>query len=51
LFNYGEEINVLEYYLEALDIWKGFLGDVPQHYKERWDMLSDYGFDYSKPSV
>ncbi len=51
LYNFGNDEEIIPYYQRALDLWIAFLKDAPQNYRERWDKLSDYSFDYSKPSI
>lgn len=51
LYNFGEDDEIIPYYQRAKKLWKDFVSDAPQQYRDRWDELSDYSFDYSKPSV
>ncbi|WP_372766423.1 6-hydroxymethylpterin diphosphokinase MptE-like protein [Pseudoalteromonas sp.] len=51
LYNFGDEQSIVPFYKNALKLWITFLKDAPQHYRERWNKLSDYSFDYSKPSI
>ncbi|MCZ2721211.1 DUF115 domain-containing protein [Marinomonas sp. 15G1-11] len=51
LYNFGDETNIIPYYNKAKNLWTDFVADAPQQYRDRWDELSDYSFDYSKPSV
>jgi len=47
LYNYGDSEEVMPYYQEALAIWVDFLKNMPDLYRERWDLLSTYSFDYN----
>jgi len=51
LYNFGTSEEALPYYSDALVLWIDFLKQAPTYYRERWNQLSDYSFDYSKPSV
>lgn len=51
LYNFGDEEEIMPFYKQALNLWIAFLKDAPQNYRERWHKLSDYSFDYSKPSI
>lgn len=51
LYNFGKDREIIPYYREALTLWIEFLRQAPNYYRERWNKLSDYSFDYSKPSV
>ncbi|GLX83128.1 motility associated factor glycosyltransferase family protein [Thalassotalea eurytherma] len=48
LYNYGDSEEIMPYYQEALDVWIDFLEKAPDMYRERWNVLSDYGFDYNE---
>lgn len=51
LYNFGDEKTIVPYYEKAKTLWRDFIADAPQQYRDRWNELSDYSFDYSKPSV
>ncbi|GAA79454.1 hypothetical protein P20495_1955 [Pseudoalteromonas sp. BSi20495] len=51
LYNFGDETSIIPYYEKAKKLWIDFIADAPQQYRQRWNELSDYSFDYSKPSV
>ncbi len=51
LYNFGDETTIVPYYEKAKTLWRDFIADAPQQYRDRWNELSDYSFDYSKPSV
>ncbi|NMP32892.1 motility associated factor glycosyltransferase family protein [Thalassotalea sp. M1531] len=46
LYNFGDSEEVMPYYQDALNIWIDFLRKAPDYYRERWDRLSDYSFEY-----
>jgi len=48
LYNYGKSDEIMPYFNEALNVWIDFLKDAPQMYRDRWNELSDYGFDYNE---
>ncbi|WP_448213117.1 motility associated factor glycosyltransferase family protein [Colwellia sp. MEBiC06753] len=48
LYNFGDSSEVMPYYQDALNIWIDFLRKAPDYYRERWDLLSDYSFDYGQ---
>lgn len=51
LYNFGDDHEIIPLYMEARDLWVKFIEEAPEEYESRWDVLSDYSFDYSKPSV
>jgi len=51
LYNFGNDKEIIPYYQEAKELWKDFILEAPNQYRARWNVLSDYSFDYSKPSV
>ena len=51
LYNFGDDKEIIPYYQEAKELWKDFILEAPNQYRTRWNVLSDYSFDYSKPSV
>ncbi|MGS0534956.1 hypothetical protein [Pseudoalteromonas sp. SaAl2] len=51
LYNFGDDKEIIPYYQQAKELWKDFILDAPNQYRTRWNVLSDYSFDYSKPSV
>jgi len=51
LYNFGDDKEIIPYYQEAKELWKEFIIEAPNQYRARWNVLSDYSFDYSKPSV
>ena len=51
LYNFGDDEEIIPFYMQAKDMWKEFIVEAPNQYRTRWNVLSDYSFDYSKPSV
>lgn len=51
LYSFGDETEIIPFYMQAKDMWKEFILEAPEQYRTRWNVLSDYSFDYSKPSV
>ena len=46
LYNYGDSQEIVPHFKASLAVWRDFLKQAPQMYRERWNELSDYGFDY-----
>ena len=42
LYNFGDDEEVIPYYMALLEHWKSFLRSAPTMYRERWDVLSDH---------
>lgn len=51
LYNFGDDENIIPIYLKARNLWVEFIEEAPEEYRNRWQEVSDYSFDYSKPSV
>lgn len=51
LYNFGNDEDIMPHYNKAKELWRNFILEAPNQYRTRWNVLSDYSFDYSKPSV
>ncbi|WP_354668369.1 6-hydroxymethylpterin diphosphokinase MptE-like protein [Colwellia sp. D2M02] len=51
LYNFGNNKEIIPYFKPALNYWIDFLRKAPDYYRERWDLLSTYSFDYSETAL